>query len=180
MKKWASLFGFLAFGTAHAAANVDFYHFPLKTLQGETFDLSAYQNQPILVVNTASKCGFTPQFETLENMYKTYKNQGLLVIGFPSNDFKQEHSTNKEIGDFCKLTYKVEFPMMEKSAVRGKDANPFYQALAKKTGTTPKWNFYKYLILPGGKEVYAFSSITQPDSEDIMGKIRPYLKPAAK
>ncbi len=166
------------FGLNHqaAAADVDFYNIPFTTLQGQPFDLSAYKDKPILVVNTASKCGFTPQFETLEGMYKKYKDRGLLVIGFPSNDFKQDPGNNKEIGDFCRLTYKVEFPMMSKSSVRGDAANPLYQALFSRTGTAPKWNFYKYLILPGGKEVYAYGSFTKPDSEEIMGKLKPYLK----
>ncbi|HQN65309.1 MAG TPA: glutathione peroxidase [Methylophilus sp.] len=158
------------------AADVDLYSIPLTTLQGKPFDLTAYRDKPILVVNTASKCGFTPQFETLEGMYKKYKDSGLLIIGFPSNDFKQDPGSNKEIGDFCRLTYKVEFPMMSKSSVLGDGANPFYQALIAKTGTSPKWNFYKYLILPGGKEVYAYSSLTNPDSKDIMDKIKPYLQ----
>lgn len=161
---------------AVGAADVDIYSIPLTTLQGKPFDLSAYRDKPILVVNTASKCGFTPQFETLEDMYKKYKDKGFLVIGFPSNDFRQDPGTNKEIGDFCRLTYKVEFPMMSKSSVRGDDANPLYQALIAKTGTAPKWNFYKYLILPGGQEVYAFNSMTKPDSGEILGKIKPHLK----
>lgn len=159
-----------------SAAEVDIYSIPLTTLQGQSFDLATYRDKPILVVNTASKCGFTPQFEALEAMYKKYKDKGLLVIGFPSNDFKQDPGSNKEIGDFCRLTYKVEFPMMSKSSVRGDAANPLYQALINRTGTSPKWNFYKYLILPGGKEIYAYSSFTKPDSEEIMGKIRPYLQ----
>ncbi len=168
-----TLFG--AHGVA-GAADVDIYSIPLTTLQGQPFDLAAYRDKPILVVNTASKCGFTPQFEALEAMYKKYKDQGLLVIGFPSNDFKQDPGSNKEIGDFCRLTYKVKFPMMGKSAVRGDDANPLYKALIAKTGTSPKWNFYKYVILPGGKEVYAYSSLTKPDSDEILGKIKPHLK----
>ncbi len=158
------------------AADVDLYTIPLTTLQGQPFDLAPYRGKPILVVNTASKCGFTPQFEALEGMYKKYKDKGLLVIGFPSNDFKQDPGSNKEIGDFCRLTYKVEFPMMSKSSVRGDKANPFYQALIAKTGTSPKWNFYKYLILPGGKQVYAYSSLTKPDSDEILEKIKPFLQ----
>jgi len=100
------------------------YDHQFTTLDGKPFNLCDYQDKPILVVNTASKCGFTPQFEALENMYKQYQSQGLLVIGFPSNDFKQELANDKKIGDFCKMTYGVEFPMMSKSAVRGDDANP--------------------------------------------------------
>lgn len=153
-----------------------FYNHQFKTLSGELFDLCDYQNQPVLVVNTASKCGFTPQFEGLENLYEQYQSQGLLVIGFPSNDFRQELSEDKKIGDFCRMTYGVKFPMMAKSAVRGADVNPFYQQLIKTTGTTPKWNFYKYVITPNAKKVTVFSSLTKPSSKAIFKEIEPYLK----
>jgi len=150
------------------------YNQQFTTLQGKTFNLCDYQNKPILVVNTASKCGFTPQFEDLEAMYKKYQSD-LLVIGFPSNDFRQELNSNKEIGDFCVNTYKVQFPMMSKTAVTGQHAHPFYQELTKVTHQAPMWNFYKYLILPGGKEVYAFSSDVKPSDPEILRKIKPYL-----
>jgi glutathione peroxidase len=152
------------------------YNHQFTTLQGKVFDLCNYQDKPILVVNTASKCGFTPQFESLEGLYKKYKSQGLLVIGFPSNDFRQDPGNNKEIGDFCKMTYKVQFPMMSKSSVSGKDANPFYKELTTKTGTAPQWNFYKYVILPGGRDISVHESTVLPDSDAILGKIKPYLK----
>lgn len=161
-----------------AVACEGIYNQQFTTLQGEKLNLCDYQTQPILVVNTASKCGFTPQFEALEGMYSRYKAQGLLVIGFPSNDFKQELSDNKQIGDFCKLTYAVKFPMMAKSSVTGPNANPLYKQLIAKTGQTPQWNFYKYVILPGGKEVYAYESSVLPGSKEILGKIKPHLTPA--
>lgn len=174
-----SLFGFFVLGasvTAKAAACPELYNHQYKTLQGDKINLCDYQDKPILVVNTASKCGFTPQFESLEGLYKKYKEKGLLVVGFPSNDFKQEPGNNKAIGDFCKLTYAVNFPMTTKSSVSGANANPFYKQLAQKTGQTPQWNFYKYVILPGGKEVYAFESTVLPDSNEVIGKIKPFLK----
>jgi glutathione peroxidase len=152
------------------------YNHQFTTLQGEKLNLCDYQDKPILVVNTASKCGFTPQFEALEAMYAKYKSKGLLVIGFPSNDFKQEPGDNKQIGDFCKLTYAVKFPMMGKSSVTGPNANPFYKQLLEKTGQAPQWNFYKYVISPGGKAVTAYSSDIQPDGKEIFAKIKPYLK----
>lgn len=158
------------------AACPELYNHQLTTLQGDKINLCDYQDKPILVVNTASKCGFTPQFEALEGMYSKYKDKGLLVIGFPSNDFRQEPGDNKQIGDFCKMTYAVKFPMITKSSVTGANANPFYQQLIAKTGQTPKWNFYKYVILPGGKEVYAYGSLTKPDSAEILDKIKPSLK----
>ena len=109
-----------------------------KTLQGNTINLCDYRGKPILVVNTASKCGFTPQFEKLEGLYSRYKDNGLLVIGFPSNDFKQELTSDSEIGSFCKLTYGVKFPMVSKGSVKGENANPFYKQLIKASGTEPQ------------------------------------------
>jgi glutathione peroxidase len=158
------------------AACSDLYNHQLTTLQGGKIDLCDYQDKPIIVVNTASKCGFTPQFDALETLYSKYKNNGLLVIGFPSNDFKQELADDKQIGDFCKLTYAVKFPMITKSSVTGSNANAFYKQLAAKTGLAPSWNFFKYVILPGGQDVYAFSSDVKPDSVEILNKIKPKLK----
>jgi glutathione peroxidase len=147
-----------------------------KTLQGGAVDLCQYADRPILVVNTASKCGFTPQFEKLEGMYRKYKDRGLLVVGFPSNDFRQELASNKEIGEFCLLTYNVEFPMVEKSSVTGASADPLYKQLYEATGQPPKWNFHKYLIAPGARQVYSFATPVEPDSPEIMGKLTPLLK----
>lgn len=159
-----------------AVAGCDQLHnFQFTTLQGDKFNLCDYQDKPVLVVNTASKCGFTPQFEKLETMYSTYKNRGLLVLGFPSNDFHQELNGNKEIGDFCKNTYAVNFPMMSKSSVVGVSANPLYQQLITMTSQPPMWNFYKYLVLPNGK-VYSYSSDVEPDSAQIMDRLKPFLK----
>lgn len=171
-----SLFFLLTSALANAASCPELYNHQYTTLQGKKIDLCDYQDKPILVVNTASKCGFAPQFEALEGLYKKHKDQGLLVIGFPSNDFKQELSDNKAIGDFCKATYAVNFPMTPKSSVSGKNTNAFYTQLAEKTGQAPLWNFYKYVILPGGKKVYVFESTVLPNSADITDKIKPYLK----
>lgn len=158
------------------AACSELYNHQFTTLQGEKINLCDYQDKPILVVNTASKCGFTPQFESLEGLYSKYKGKGLLVLGFPSNDFRQELSDDKQIGDFCKQTYGVKFPMIAKTSVSGPNANPFYKQLAAKTGQVPSWNFFKYVILPGGKEVYAYSSDVKPDAAEIVSKIKPVLK----
>jgi len=148
----------------------------ITTLQGDKINLCQYAGKPILVVNTASKCGYTPQFEQLEAMYGQYKQQGLLVIGFPSNDFRQEFAKNGEIAQFCKLTYKVKFPMSEPSSVSGKNANPFFKALAKATGEEPTWNFHKYLIAPDGKTVHSFATPVEPDSPEILQKIEAMLQ----
>jgi len=148
----------------------------ITTLQGGKIDLCQYAGKPILVVNTASKCGYTPQFEQLEAMYGKYQKQGLLVLGFPSNDFRQELSSNGEIAKFCKLTYKVKFPMSEPSSVTRKNANALFKDLARITGEEPDWNFHKYLIAADGKTVYSFATKVEPDSAEIMNKISPMLK----
>lgn len=146
------------------------------SLQGKPVNLCEYANRPILVVNTASKCGYTPQFEKLEAMNKRYAPRGLVVLGFPSNDFNQELGTNKEIAEFCKLTYFVEFPMIEKGPVRGAGANEFYKQLAAAAGEAPQWNFHKYLIAPDGKTVHSFRAQVEPDSREVMSKLTPMLK----
>lgn len=181
MKLFTSLFlGLSAMTTISTntanAACLDLYNHQVTTLQGQTVNLCDFQDKPILVVNTASRCGFTPQFEQLEGLYKQYKDKGLLVIGFPSNDFKQELADDKQIGDFCKMTYAVKFPMATKSSVTGVNANPLYKQLIAATGEAPQWNFYKYVIEPKAKAVHAYSSSVLPDSAEIMGKIKPYLK----
>lgn len=147
-----------------------------KTLQGETINLCDYRDKPILVVNTASKCGYTPQFEKLEGLYRQYKSKGLVVIGFPSNDFKQELQSNKEIGSFCKLTYGVAFPMVSKGSVTGPNAIPLYKQLTKASGQAPQWNFHKYVIAPGAAAVTSFASAVEPDDPAILQRIQPYLE----
>lgn len=146
-------------------------------LQDETpQNLCQYQGKVILVVNTASFCGFTSQYEGLEKIYAKYKDQGLVVLGFPSNDFgQQEPGSNKEIADFCANTYDVKFPMFSKSSVTGSNANPLFKMLIVKTGTTPKWNFYKYLIDRNGNVVDSFGSITKPTSNSITSEIEKLL-----
>jgi glutathione peroxidase len=162
-------------GQARAADCSPLLNRPMYTLQGESINMCQFAGKPILVVNTASKCGFAPQFDKLEGMYSKYDKQGLVVIGFPSNDFHQELSDNKEIAKFCKLTYGVKFPMMEPSSVTGPEANEFYKELIKATGAEPKWNFHKYLIDPDGKTVYSFSTPVEPDSPEVVGKIESML-----
>ena len=136
----------------------------------------AYGGQVLLVVNTASKCGFTPQYEGLEALYARYKARGFAVLGFPSNDFMgQEPGSEKQIQEFCTLTYGVKFPMFEKVHVKGNQATPFYRELAKATGEAPKWNFHKYLIDRNGKVVASYGSRTRPDDPALVAKIEGLL-----
>ncbi len=143
---------------------------------GQPVSLCQYAGKVILVVNTASYCGFTSQYDGLEKLYARLKDKGLVVLGFPSNDFgEQEPGKDKEIADFCRLTYGVEFPMVGKTVVRGKGANPFHQKLAEITGSKPKWNFHKYLINRDATQVVAYTSFTGPDDKDLLKKIDEFL-----
>jgi glutathione peroxidase len=139
--------------------------------------LCQYKGKVLLVVNTASFCGFTPQYEGLEKLHARYRDRGLVVLGFPSNDFAQESGSNKEIADFCENTFGVKFPMFSKTAVRGKDANPFFRQLADATGRAPLWNFHKYLIGRDGKVVAQYSSLTTPDDPALLKALEQQLAP---
>ncbi len=145
------------------------YDFSFKFLVGEApLPLKEFAGKVILIVNTASHCGFTNQYESLEKLYQAYKDKGLVIIGVPSNDFgKQERGNNEEIAHFCKINYGVTFPMASKEVVSGNNAHPFY-LWGKKTlrfGTAPKWNFHKYLINRKGNMVDYFNSFTSPRSD---------------
>lgn len=136
----------------------------------------AYGGKVLLVVNTASKCGNTPQYDGLEKLYDQYGDEGLVVLGFPSNDFMgQEPGTEEKIEEFCRLTYGVEFPMFEKTSVKKKNAHPFYNALAESAGTYPTWNFHKYLIGRDGKLISDFSPRTQPYDDKLVAAIEQAL-----
>ena len=137
--------------------------------------LCQYSGKVILVVNTASFCGFTPQYKGLEALHARYKDRGLVVLGFPSNDFSQETGSNKDIADFCESAFGVKFPMFTKTAVRGADAHPFYKMLAAKTGRAPLWNFHKYLIGRNGAVVDSYLTLTEPDSPAFIRDIEKQL-----
>jgi glutathione peroxidase len=139
--------------------------------------LCQYAGKVILVVNTASYCGFTRQYDGLEQIYKRYKDQGLVILGFPSNDFgQQEPESNKKIADFCRNTYSIKFPMFTKSSVRGPNANLLFRALTKQTGEAPSWNFHKYLISRDGKSVQSFGSQITPLSLTMTNAIEEQLR----
>jgi glutathione peroxidase len=137
--------------------------------------LCQYSGKVVVVVNTASFCGFTSQYEGLEALHSKYKDKGLVVLGFPSNDFSQETGSNKQIADFCANTFGVKFPMFTKTAVSGKNASPLFQQLTAKSGTAPKWNFYKYVIGRDGQSVASFNSMTTPDSKPFVKEIEKQL-----
>lgn len=159
-------------GTAQAEPTGSAYDYSFKTLVGnEPLPLDQFRGKVILIVNTASKCGFTGQYDGLEALYNRYKDRGLVVLGVPSNDFgQQEPGVGDEIASFCRLNYGVTFPMAAKEQVSGSNAHPFYQWAGKVLGfgTKPKWNFHKYLIARDGKLVDYFNSTTKPDSDTII------------
>eukprot|EP01030_Chromulinospumella_sphaerica_P014309 gene14309-14102_t len=150
-------------------------HTYLRLQDEKPQSLCQYAGKVVLVVNTASYCGFTGQYKGLEALYSRYKDQGLVVLGFPSNDFAQEKGSNKEIADFCENTFGVKFPMFAKSSVKGADASPLYRQLAQLSGKTPQWNFHKYLLGRDGKLVDNYSSMTAPDSKSLIGAIEQQL-----
>jgi glutathione peroxidase len=143
------------------------YAFSFKSLEGKPMALSQYAGKPMVIVNTASKCGFTPQYKGLEALWQAKRDHGLVVLGVPSNDFGgQEPGTHSEIQSFCELRFGVDFPLTEKVSVTGADAHPLFKWIAQKGGFLgrPHWNFYKYLIGPDGRFVDWYSSITAPGS----------------
>lgn len=155
------------------------YGFEFQNLDEDgKIKLSDYKGKVVMVVNTASQCGFTPQYAQLQELYKKYKDKGLVIVGVPSNDFgNQEPGTGKEIAKFCEINYGVTFPLTSKYVVSGKNAHPFFLWAASKLGaeTVPKWNFHKYLISRQGKLVDYFSSNTTPDSDKIVSEVEKLL-----
>jgi glutathione peroxidase len=137
--------------------------------------LCQYAGRVVLVVNTASYCGFTPQYKGLEALHEKYRGRGLVVLGFPSNDFAQEKGSNKEIAEFCENTFGVKFPMFAASHVRGDQANPLFKQLQAQSGTSVKWNFYKYLVARDGKVVAGYSSRTAPDDAELVKALEKQL-----
>lgn len=170
--KILALLGFVLVAPLHAKTGLLDQNF--RPLAGKTpVNLQkTYGGQVLLVVNTASKCGFTPQYDGLEALHNKLKGRGFAVLGFPSNDFRgQEPGSEKEIQEFCRLTYGVKFPMFEKTSVVGEQASPFYKSLTESTGVAPGWNFHKYLIDRNGNVVASFGSRVKPDDAEMLGKI---------
>lgn len=152
------------------------------SLQGEPVDLTHFRGHPMLIVNTASKCGYTPQYEGLQKLYETYGDRGLVVIGFPSNDFgNQEPGTAEEIGNFCRLNYGVTFPMMAKVHVKGADQAPIYRMLTTETAEEfrgeVRWNFTKFLVDGDGRVVARFDSAIEPLDPQVTAAIEALLNP---
>jgi len=170
------MFGILEKASANYSKLV--YDFEFNSIDGNKIELSDFRNKVLVVVNVASRCGYTPQYEGLQMLWSNYKNKNLVVIGVPTNNFKQEPGNNKEIKDFCETNFGINFPMTEKTNVIGKDAHPFYK-WAKKNhgiGAIPKWNFHKIVIGKNGKVVDTFASFTKPTSGKFLNLIEKEIK----
>ena len=152
------------------------HEFTLNSIEGKPAPLSAYQGKVVLIVNVASRCGFTPQYAGLEALYEKYKDRGFVILGFPANNFGgQEPGTNEEIKTFCSTKYNVTFPMYSKISVKGDDKAPLYQFLTDATGSEIQWNFTKLLEDKSGKVVARFESKVTPDSPDVAAAIEKAL-----
>ena len=155
-----------------------FFDFKIEGISGDLIDLNEFKGRAILVVNTASYCGFTKQYNDLQNLWDKYKKDGLVVLGIPSNSFNQEKNSNQDVKDFCELNFNIDFPLTQITKVKGDDAHPLFLWAKNNYGKSaiPKWNFHKILINKDGKIVDTYSSLTNPMSNKIQNKIQSILK----
>jgi glutathione peroxidase len=175
--KWILIFSSFLIMSMIPAEQQTIYQFKVKDIDGKTFDFATLKGKKIMIVNTASKCGLTPQYEQLEALYDKYKNKNFVIVGFPANDFmSQEPGSDKEIAQFCQLNYGVSFPMMSKISVKGKDMHPVYHFLTEKAkngleDNKVEWNFQKYLIDEKGHLVRVVSPRILPNDQSIIAWI---------
>jgi len=154
------------------------YEFTMNSIDGKPSSLADYKGKVVLLVNVASKCGYTPQYAGLEALYRKYKDDGFVIVGVPANNFGgQEPGTNEEIKTFCKRNYDVTFPMLAKVSVKGADKAPLYEYLTSTGGGEIKWNFTKFLIARDGKAVARFEPSVKPDSPELVEAVEKALKP---
>ena len=176
MKLLSFFFLILFMSNADASEKV-FHDFKIESISGEIINLSDYKSKVVLLVNTASKCGFTPQYSGLQKIYERYKDDGLVVLGVPTNDFNQELSKDSDVKEFCEIRFGVEFPMSSIQPIRGENAHPVYKWIQSNVSVIgqPRWNFHKYLIGKDGKIINWFSSMTSPTSEGLVNQIETAL-----
>ena len=178
MKRSFLILALICMTSLFAQSDKTIYQFKVEDINGETFDLSSLKGKKVMIVNTASKCGYTPQYAELQRIYEQYKYDDFVIIGFPSNDFgNQEPGSNEEISEFCQKNYGVDFPMMAKITVKGEEKHPLYQFLTEKSkngfkDSEVKWNFQKYLIDRDGKLVAVKDSNVVPDDNSILSWIQ--------
>ena len=167
---------FVLFVSSYSYACSDLMDTEMRILDSsETVNLCEYSDQVVLVVNVASRCGYTYQYASLQKLYEDYKDDGFVVLGVPSRDFMQEYSDETDVAEFCSTEYGVDFPMFATSKVRGKKANALYKKLIDQSGVSPSWNFNKYLITRDGKVASTFGSKVKPDSPELISKIKELL-----
>ena len=172
-----SIFFLILFMSNTDASEKVFHDFTIESISGETINLSDYKSKVVLLVNTASKCGFTPQYSGLQKIYERYRDDGLVVLGVPTNDFNQELSKESDVKEFCEIRFGVEFPMSSIQPIRGENAHPIYKWIQANVSVIgqPRWNFHKYLIGKDGKIINWFSSMTSPTSEGLVNQIETAL-----
>lgn len=151
------------------------HDFSFTSIEGEPLSMAGYAGKTVLVVNTASRCGFTSQYKDLQALYERYRDDGLVVLGVPSNDFRQELSSSAEVKEFCEMTYGIDFPMTEIESVKGAGAHPLFGWMAAQ-GSTPNWNFNKFLIGADGKLIAQYGSTTRPNSEKLVARVEDAIK----
>lgn len=173
MTRPMALIAALLVAAAPAAALGPDPRFP--SIDGGTLDLRDWEGRPVLVVNTASMCAFTPQYDALQALYDRYRDRGLVVLAVPSDDFSQEFDTEAEVKDFCEINFDLDLPMTEITRVRGRSAHPFYRWLSEAHGFEPGWNFNKVLIGPSGEMLGTWGSMPRPTSRAILRRIEPFL-----
>ncbi len=174
---WLTIFMFFFKSTALANYEKKFYDFKIESITGETINFSEYKDKVVLIVNTASYCGFTSQYEELQKLWDKYKSKGLIVLGVPSNSFNQEKKINSEIKEFCEVNFNIDFPLSTITEVKGNNAHDLFKWAKDNHGKSavPKWNFYKILINKDGKIEDTFSSFTKPMSKKLLNKIENIL-----
>ncbi len=163
--------------TAHSNNNKSFYELSINNISGKVINLKDYKNKVVLIVNTASYCGFTKQYTDLQILWEKYKSKGLVILGVPSNSFNQEKNDNKEVKEFCEINFNINFPLTEIFDVKGENAHPLYKWAKDNYGNSavPKWNFHKILVNKNGQIIDTFSSFTNPMSNKIIKKIEKSL-----
>ena len=163
--------------SSHAKYEKIFYDFKINSISGDIIDLRDFKGKPVLIVNTASYCGFTKQYEDMQKLWENYREKGLIVLGIPSNSFNQEKNNNNEVKEFCEVNFNINFPITEITNVKGDDAHEIYKWAKENHGKSavPKWNFYKILINKEGKIEDTYASLTNPTSKKIISKIESLL-----
>ena len=163
--------------TAHSNNDKNFYELSVNNISGKVINFKEYKNKVVLIVNTASYCGFTKQYTDLQNLWEKYRSKGLIILGVPSNSFNQEKSDNKEVKEFCEINFNINFPLTEIFEVKGENAHPIYKWAKDNYGKSavPKWNFHKILVDKNGQIIDTFSSFTNPMSDKIIKKIEKSL-----